>query len=81
MVLTPFGGLPTYDGETEVLRATTPVTPGATIDLVLSVQDLGDSFYDSAVFLDKFRWSNESPCASGVISLNSHLYVPFLYRD
>ncbi len=55
----------TYDGMTSLLRAQTPVTPGATIDIVFSVQDLGDSIYDSAVFLDKFFWSNDPYCGRG----------------
>lgn len=55
----------TYDGGTSLLRAQTPVTPGATIDIVFSVQDLGDSIYDSAVFLDKFFWSNDPNCGGG----------------
>lgn len=55
----------TYDGMTSLLRAQTTVTPGATIDIVFSVQDLGDSVWDSAVFLDKFFWSNDPYCGSG----------------
>jgi len=78
--LTPFGGLPTYDGETEILQASTPVTPSTTIDLVLSVQDLGDSFYDSATFLDKFVWSTNPDCTGGVVTLNKHLFLPLVRR-
>ncbi len=55
----------TYDAGTSLLRAQTPVTPGSTINIVLSVQDLGDSIYDSAVFLDKFFWSNDPYCGRG----------------
>jgi hypothetical protein len=33
--------------------------------MYLSVQDLGDSIYDSAVFLDKFFWSEDPNCESG----------------
>jgi hypothetical protein len=55
----------TYDGVTPLLRASTAVVPGASIDLYFSVQDLGDSIYDSAVFLDKFFWSNDPGCAVG----------------
>ncbi len=55
----------TYDGGTSLLRAQTPVTPGATVDIVFSVQDLGDPIYDSAVFLDKFFWSNDPNCGRG----------------
>jgi hypothetical protein len=55
----------TYDGVTPLLRARTALTPGATIDVYLSVQDLGDSIYDSAVFLDEFFWSKDPNCESG----------------
>ena len=55
----------TYDGTTPLLRARTAVVPGATIDVYLSAQDLGDSIYDSAVFLDKFFWSEDPNCSSG----------------
>ena len=52
----------TYDGVTPRLRARTAVTPSAEIDIYFSVQDLGDSIYDSAVFLDKFFWSEDPTC-------------------
>lgn len=55
----------TYDGETPLLRAQTPVTPGAEINLIFSVQDLGDSIYDSSAFLDKFFWSSDPLCNPG----------------
>ena len=55
----------TYDGVTPLLRARTPVVSGATIDVYLSIQDLGDSIYDSTVFLDKFFWSNDPSCSGG----------------
>ena len=55
----------TYDGVTPLLRARTAVVAGATIDVYLSIQDLGDSIYDSAVFLDKFFWSNDPACSGG----------------
>jgi len=55
----------TYDGGTPLLRAETPVMPGSTIDLYFSIQDLGDSAYDSAVFLDNFVWSEAANCEEG----------------
>lgn len=39
----------TYDGATPALSAQTAVVPGSVIDLYFSIQDLGDSVYDSAV--------------------------------
>jgi Ca2+-binding RTX toxin-like protein len=41
----------TYDGATALLRAATPVTPGAH-SVFFSIFDQGDADYDSAVFLD-----------------------------
>ncbi|MCB0211951.1 MAG: choice-of-anchor L domain-containing protein [Anaerolineae bacterium] len=71
-VNTVFGVLPatstTYDGVTPILRAQTAVVPGATIDMYLSIQDLGDSIYDSSVFLDKFFWSKAPDCSDGALA-------------
>jgi hypothetical protein len=55
--------LSTYDGVTPLLRAQTPVSPGV-IDLVFTVQDLGDSFWDSAVFIDNVFVSSDL-CETG----------------
>lgn len=54
----------TYDGGTSRLRAGAPVL-GATVDVYLTVQDLGDSAFDSAVFLDNFFWSTDLNCRFG----------------
>ena len=56
--------LSTYDGVTPLLRATTPVTPGTTTEVVFTVQDLGDSIYDSAVFIDNLFVSSDQ-CQTG----------------
>jgi hypothetical protein len=69
----------TYDGATPLLRTQTPVTPTATVDIVFSVQDLGDSFWDSAVFLDRFFWTSESPCGTGA-EWPYHVYLPLMRR-
>ncbi|MEZ4643999.1 MAG: choice-of-anchor L domain-containing protein [Chloroflexota bacterium] len=55
----------TYDGVTPLLRASTPIESGAPVNIVFSVQDLGDSIYDSAVFLDNFFWSSDPECSEG----------------
>ena len=55
----------TYDGGTSLLRAQMPVVPGTVVEIVFSVQDLGDSILDSAVFLDKFFWSEDTSCGGG----------------
>jgi hypothetical protein len=55
----------TYDGGTSLLRAQSPVVPDTTVEIVFSIQDLGDSIYDSAVFLDKFFWSDDARCGGG----------------
>lgn len=56
----------TYDGGTSVLRALAPLPATAfpTVELVLSILDVGDSVFDSAVMLDNFRFST-SACSSG----------------
>jgi hypothetical protein len=69
----------TYDGMTPLLRTQTPVTPTTTTDIVFSVQDLGDSIYDSAVFLDRFLWTNETPCGAGA-QLPYKMYLPLIRR-
>jgi hypothetical protein len=55
----------TYDGGTSLLRAQARVFPGSTVEIVFSIQDLGDSILDSAVFLDKFFWSLDANCGGG----------------
>ena len=56
----------TYDGATPTLRASTQVTPGSH-SLYLSLFDLGDPAFDSAVFLDDLvvGKSAGSGCAAG----------------
>ena len=48
-----------YGGATAPLRAKTAVTPGAHT-VFLSILDLNDNAYDTAVFVDALRTSNES---------------------
>jgi len=69
----------TYDGVTPFLQARAVVTPSTTIDLYLSIQDVGDSIYDSAVFLDNFHWSQDAKCSSGTLSVG-HIFLPFVER-
>lgn len=70
-VNTVFGVSPntgtTYDGATPLLRAVVPLEPSMfpTLDLFLTIQDLGDSIYDSAVFLDGFAWLFGVNCTEG----------------
>ena len=54
------------DGATPLLVASVPVTVGQTTPVVLSVQDIGDSAYDSAVFIDSFRFGSGGQCSSSV---------------
>ena len=55
-----------YDGSTQLLRAATPITPGPP-QLYLSVFDVGDHAYDTAVLVDELRTSavSGSACQSG----------------
>ncbi len=46
----------TYDGATLPLVARTPVAPGSTNSLYLTIFDQGDDAYDTAVFLDNLRY-------------------------
>lgn len=55
----------TYDAATRVLRASTPITPGAH-SLYLTIFDQGDQLYDSAVFLDRLSVDNQAPCSAGL---------------
>ncbi|MHB8659950.1 MAG: choice-of-anchor L domain-containing protein [Solirubrobacteraceae bacterium] len=55
----------TYGGATQILRASTPITPGVH-SLFLSIFDQGDRAYDSAVFIDNLTINRQSPCTSGV---------------
>jgi hypothetical protein len=70
----------TYDGATPSLRAQTPVNPGSSIVIVLSVQDLGDSIYDSAAFIDNFFWSDDPGCVSGAIIVGNYLFLPLIVK-
>lgn len=48
----------TYDGATKALSTHAPIPEGAsTVRVIFSVMDLGDSIYDTAVFLDNLRFS------------------------
>ena len=55
------------DGATPALTATSPVErkSDGTMDVILSVQDLGDSILDSAVVVDNLRFGNGSTCTAG----------------
>jgi hypothetical protein len=50
----------TYDAASALVTTKTPVTPGAHT-LFLSIFDASDHIYDSAVFLDDLRFTNEPP--------------------
>ncbi len=57
-----------FDWATPVLRASTPITPGAHT-LYLSIFDQGDAILDSAVLLDRLQLTTTAPsaCAAGVV--------------
>lgn len=49
----------TYDGATTSLVTVVPFPSGSTsITLIFSVMDLGDSIYDTTIFLDNFTWGS-----------------------
>ncbi len=56
----------TYDAGTPLLTARTPIeTPGSPVSVILSIMDIGDSIYDSTVFVDNFRWLYGIACEAG----------------
>ncbi len=69
----------TYDGGTTLLRAHAPVTAGEDIEIVFTIQDVGDSIFDSTVFLDEFIWSNDTNCADGANDYTTFYDVPTNY--
>jgi hypothetical protein len=52
----------TYDGATPTLLTQTPVTPGASNTVRLWTGDLGDSIYDTTLFVDNIRVFAKEPC-------------------
>ena len=48
----------TYDGSTLPLVARTPVAPGSSNSLYLTIFDQGDGILDSAAFIDNLRYEN-----------------------
>ena len=56
----------TYDGATQLLRASSEITPG-TRTVYLSIFDQGDRSYDSAVFVDNLRLRKSASCNTGVV--------------
>jgi hypothetical protein len=60
-----------YGGATAPLRAQTPVTPGSTYTLYLSIFDQSDAILDTAVFIDNLALSSRTgvDCASGSLAL------------
>lgn len=54
-----------YDGATPRLRAAAPMFGGGEVTVHLTIQDLGDSVLDSAVFLDNLFFSTDETCRFG----------------
>ena len=56
----------TYDGATSALRAVAALNASSfpTVELVLTIADMGDSVYDSTVMLDNFAFSTTG-CSTG----------------
>ena len=72
----PNGAGTPYGGASAPLRAKTAVTPGAHT-VILSVLDLNDNAYDTAVFADALRTSNESAatCVRGSQAIGPGLAI------
>lgn len=56
----------TYDGATQILRASSPISQG-TRTVYLSIFDQGDRQYDSAVLVDNLRLHQSESCDTGVV--------------
>ncbi len=72
----PNGAGTPYGGASAPLRAKTAVTPGAHT-VILSILDLNDNVYDTAVFADALRTSNESAatCVRGSQAIGPGLAI------
>lgn len=59
----------TFDGTTPVLTAITPaeLNDDGEILVTFTIQDVGDSIYDSAVLIDNARWLFGPDCEAGII--------------
>lgn len=55
----------TYDGSTPRIQVISPIDNDTSAGLVLTIQDLGDSIYDSSIFIDKFLWGSGNQCNTG----------------
>ena len=77
--VTPNSGS-TYDSVTPLLRAQTQVDPNTVTMIVLSVQDLGDPIFDSAVFLDNFSWSDDPGCGQGATITPYKVFLPIVLK-
>ncbi|MEM8922046.1 MAG: choice-of-anchor L domain-containing protein [Actinomycetota bacterium] len=58
----------TFDAYTPLLTATTPAELNSRGDVLitLTIQDVGDSVYDSAVAIDNARWLYNQTCNTGI---------------
>jgi hypothetical protein len=72
----PNGAGTPYGGASAPLRAKTAVTPGAHT-VILSILDLNDNIYDTAVFADALRTGNESAatCVRGSQAIGPGLAI------
>ena len=61
----------TFDGATPLLRARTPITPGRH-SIFISIADIGDRIYDSAVMIDNLDFGRVRPddCIAGVTPID-----------
>ncbi len=68
------------DGATPTLKVSTPFTADGAgqIKVFLTVQDIGDSIYDSMIFIDNFTWRNDVNCAKGSSLLVGSSFSPLV---
>lgn len=61
----------TFDGSTPLLTAITPaeLNDDGEVLITLTIQDVGDSIFDSAVAIDNARWLYGQDCEAGVVGI------------
>ena len=61
----------TFDGSTPLLTAVTPaeLNDDDEVLITFTIQDVGDSVYDSAVAIDNARWLFDQDCEAGIIDI------------
>ena len=68
-----------FNAATVLLTASTSIDGGSTLDVSFIIGDVADQFFDSAVFLDNFRFTGDE--VSGSSTVPSSLHIDHSMRD